>query len=78
MPISSMVVRVQPGRGAQVASRIVAVPSANVTDIRDDELVVVTDTASREDDRRIWEEIEGLDNVLSIALVYHNFEDLEE
>ena len=78
MPISSMVVRVQSGRGAQVASRIAALPSAEVTDIQGHELVVVSDTANREEDRRIWEEIEGLDNVLSTALVYHNFEDLDK
>ena len=77
MPISSLIVRAHPGMAPAVAEALECVPSARVTDVAGDDLVVLTETRGREEDQAMWDRIESTEGVLSASLVYHAFEDLE-
>ena len=76
MPISSLVVTTRQGHAARVAATLRGLDGVTVTDIRGEELVVVTETPDRGADKRVWDRVEATDHVLGVSLVYHNFEDL--
>lgn len=78
MPVSSLLVRTDPERAAKVAEDLGQVPGTEVTDIKGDQIVVVTDTRSAQEDRDLHEKLEDVPGVLAVTLVYHNYEDLEE
>lgn len=78
MPISSLIVRSTPEHVTDVADQIRAVSGASVTDIKGENVIVITDTASQDEDKQIWNQIEQLNGVCKVDLIYHNFEDVEE
>ena len=80
MPISSLIVRTQDGREYEVAEAVSALDGADasVPDPGSSNVVVITETKSKQQDSRIWELITALPGVVSVGLAYHNFEDLLE
>jgi len=80
MPISSLVVRTQERRENEVAEAIDALDGADasVPEPGSSNVVVITETTSREQDTELWELINALPGVVSVSLAYHNFEDLVE
>jgi nitrate reductase NapAB chaperone NapD len=77
MPTSSLIVRTEDGQSSATVVAIKELAGAAVTDRQGSDLVVVTETASRLDDRVIWNQLEKLPGVLNVDLIYHNFEDQE-
>lgn len=79
MPISSLIVRTKANETNVIADQIRnTVDHTEVSNIEGDNIVVLTDTATRDEDKEIWGKIESIPGVLKVDLIYHNFEDLEE
>ena len=78
MPISSLIIHATVGHAGAVAQAIQTRPGVTVTETRGEMLVVLTETANRDEDRHIWNELENTEHVVGVNLIYHNFEDLEE
>jgi nitrate reductase NapD len=75
MPISSLVVKVNPQKSSEVVKSLQPIEHAEVTNIIGDQIVVITDTRDRETDKVIWDSISDIPGVIQVSLVYHNFED---
>ena len=78
MPISSVIVRSSTEDVPIVAQAVKDIPNADVTTVSGENLIVVTQTDSREKDKQLWNTLEALPNVIGLDLIYYNFEDLEE
>jgi nitrate reductase NapD len=78
MPISSLLVRTLKERTQSVAKKINEIDGLEVTDIVEDQVVVVSDTQTAKQDKKLHEAVEAVPGVLAVTLVYHNYEDLEE
>ncbi len=77
MPITSIIANVNTDSIDAVVQQINELPDATVTDIKDNNLVIVTDTRTRQEDRDIWVKLDNISGVNSLNAIYHNFEDLE-
>ena len=78
MPVSGIVVRCLEGSAEAVASRIAAFESVEVQGVLSDGqivAVVVADTVDGE--IAMVTELQNIEDVISVQLAYHNFEDLE-
>ncbi len=78
MPISSLIVKAAEGHAEAIAQAVDAVEGASVSELVDKNLVVLTETKDEKEDRRIWDALNAIEGVVSVELVYHNFEDLRE
>ncbi len=78
MPISSLIIQSKESRSQEVADRLRGLAGVEVSEIRGDQVVVLTETSSRKEDREVWKAMESTEHVLGVSLIYHNFEDLEE
>lgn len=78
MPVSSMILKVREGASEEVSTRLRAMPGVEVEDGPNGQLVVVTDTPDRDEDKRLGAAIDAVPGVVSQTLIYHNFEDVEE
>lgn len=78
MPISSLIIHAAIGHADAVAQAIQIRPGVTVAETQGERLVVLTETANRDEDRHIWNELENTEHVVGVNLIYHNFEDLEE
>jgi nitrate reductase NapAB chaperone NapD len=77
MPISGLLVTAAPGRAEDAAAYIAGLSGVSVTDRPSPEqLVLVTETATREEDQALWEQLQAGPGVHSLELAYHNFEDI--
>lgn len=75
MHISSLIVHARPGVADGFRARIAALPGVELHAVADDGRMIVT--VESEDEHATcsaYETIERLDGVLSVALVYHQFE----
>lgn len=77
MPISSLIVRVRPGEGARVGAALETHPAVEVSHVTADAVAVVTETPDDGVDRLLWKQLEAMDGVNHVELIYHNFEALE-
>ena len=75
MPVSSLVIKVNPQKSNEIVNSIQPIEHAEVTNIVGDQIVVVTDTLDSETDRVIWDTISAIPGVIQVSLIYHNFED---
>ncbi len=78
MPISSLIVRTKGGAAEQVSRDLQSMAGLEISHVDGNDLVILTETASREEDSLLWDAVAGTTNVLGLDLIYHNFEDLEE
>ena len=80
MPVSSLIAQARRGCAEPVAQAIrhAVGAVARITDRQGDSLIVLTTTDTRKEDREVWDRIEAIDDVLSLNLIYHNFEDATE
>lgn len=78
MPISSLIVRTKEKYTEEISQKLKTIKGVRVEGMKYRDIVLVTDTSTREDDKAIWKEIEDLPGVLQCDLIYHNFEDEEE
>ncbi len=75
MPVSGLIVRTRPGVADAVSRACAALSCVEVTHVEDPALVVVTDGATEKEDRRAMEQLQSLEGVVAVELIYHNFED---
>jgi nitrate reductase NapAB chaperone NapD len=76
MPISSIIVRTGKATQDAVVEAIANLPGATVSDVEPTGLIVLTETAESSEDKYLWDVISQMDGVLSMDLIYHNFEEL--
>ena len=79
MNICGVLVHAQPGRAAEIADALNALPNAEVHQITDDNRLIVT--VEEADDRTAGDTVlamHRIQGVLSAALVYHHFEPDQE
>ncbi len=78
MPISGVIVTYKDGATDAVRRAIEARPGVELRESRGTALVVVTDTATLEEDREQVRWLDGLPGVLSVFVAFTNVEDLAE
>lgn len=78
MPISSLIVRTEPGCSAEVGAMLATHPAIEVSHSTENAVAIVTETPEDSVDKLLWKQIEGMAGVTHVELIYHNFEDLEE
>lgn len=76
MPITSMILECAHGQAGAVADAAASIPCAEIADTHAQFLVVVTDTATREEDRATMSALTGLSGVICATPVFTNREDL--
>jgi len=77
MPISSLIVQAKSGRVEAVAERLKTFPELEVSPGEGDQLVVVSETSDRRQDKDVYRRIEETEEVVALNLIYVSFEDLE-
>ena len=77
MPVSSYVVRFEPGAIAGVAQRLNALPQVTVGPGDETGIPVVAETCDTQEARLLGAQLEETPGVLSATLIYHNFEDID-
>lgn len=78
MPVSSLIVRTETALTAQVGECLADNPLISVSHVQPGAIAVVTETPDDRTDKHLWQQIEGIEGVTHVELIYHNFEDLEE
>ena len=78
MPVSSLIVGTQEHQVGRVAEAIDRMPSTSVCRVVQNDIVVLTETRDQEEDRQLWNRMKQIPGVLTVDLIYHNFEDVEE
>lgn len=78
MPVSSLIVRTETALTTPVGECLADHPLVTVTQVTPGAIAVVTETPDNRTDQHLWKQIEGIDGVTHLELIYHNFEDLEE
>ncbi len=76
MPVSGVIVVCEAGAAGSVRSRIETHPSAEVREVSGHSLIVVTDTATLEEDTRTVEWLGTVPGVLSTHVTFVNIEDV--
>ena len=77
MPVSSLIVRVKEEKKEFVLESLKEHTSAEISDVLGECIVLLTDTQSQAEDKKLWQQIEEIPGVLQCDLIYHNFEDEE-
>ncbi len=77
MPISSLIVRTAEDRTDAISAKLATHPAIEVSYTVPGSVVIITETPDDHIDKHLWEQIEALDGVSLVELIYHNFEDLE-
>ena len=78
MPISGLLLTCEPERVAEVSESVNKRASAEVREVRDSTLIVVTETETMRDDRREVESLEAIAGVIAAHVVFSNVEDLAD
>ncbi len=78
MPISSLIIKTQKQEIQKVADELRRLKGTIVSDVLDENIVVVTETEDRKEDKSLWDQMEKISGVMQVDLIYHNFEDAEE
>ncbi len=77
MPITSLIISCAPGTSEAVAAEIAEMPYIEVTDVRDDVVIIITDTPDSDRDQETWDSLVAVPDVYASDIIYHNFEDVE-
>ncbi len=78
MPISSLIVRTKADQANAVCRALKTNEYVSSTEVHGDNIVLVTQTENRIEDKYLWDTIENVPGVLQCDLIYHNFEDVED
>lgn len=78
MPISSLIIKTDKNKTADVVKHLTKFYEATVEKIHQDNIVLITETDQQSRDKDLWNDIENIPGVLKCDLIYHNFEDEEE
>ena len=75
MPISSLLLDVASGEESAVVELLQALESLEVHQVRQGQIIVVTDTRSLEEDRALTAQVDALPGVVTASVVFSNMED---
>lgn len=78
MPISGVLLTCEPELVAEVRDVVNGRARAEVREVRDNTLIVVTDTETMREDRREVEALDAIEGVIAAHVVFSNVEDLAE
>ena len=79
MPISGLVIKVDPVQRDTIVSTLQDFEHVELIDTPEDEpLVVVLDVESMQEEQDLFKRINDVPGVHNVTLSYHNFEDLSE
>ena len=78
MPVSSLIVEVVEERVAEVVAAINLLDDARVSQTEGSQVIVLTETNDLDADQALWDQLAAMPGVVTVSLIYHNFEDLEE
>ena len=77
MPISSLIIRTDNRQTQDVVEHLKTFKEVTVSEIHNENIILVTETVRQDQDKTLWEDIEKIPGVLQCDLIYHNFEDAE-
>lgn len=75
MPISSLIIRTDNKKTQDVIECLRILKEITVSEIHQENIVVITETQKQSCDKNLWDKIEKIPGVLQCDLVYYNFED---
>ncbi len=75
MPISSLVIDIEKGKEKLVTQSLAAFNTIEIYATRDDKIIIVTDTKTKNEDREIVKKINTLSGVITANMVFTNMED---
>ena len=79
MPVSGLVVQIDPARRNTIISRLNIHENVELTETPVGEpLVVVLDVATMHEEEALFKEINDIPGVQNVTLSYHNFEDISD
>ena len=78
MPVSSFMIHVKNGTVRKSIEQLNGMKGVTVLENKQDKIVALSETSSRKEDRDLWDEIGNLPGVITLNLIYHNHEDLED
>ena len=78
MPISSLIVRTGEPDASRIVPALEAIGAVTSCDAQGPNIIVITETDATSEDEALWKTIEGVEGVVAVELIYHNFEDLEK
>ena len=79
MPISGIVIRIDPDRRESVLTELTNLPAVETHPVDAAELIVaVLESADFAEEEALVERIAGIAGVHGVSLAYHNFEDVVE
>jgi nitrate reductase NapD len=79
MPISGLVIQVDPAHRSSVVNSLNELQSVELTPTPEGEaLVAVLDVVSMYEEQELFKQINDMPGVSSVTLSYHNFEDVTE
>lgn len=77
MPVSSVVVTSVQGKAEGVAAEIASIPGLEVHGVLPDgQIVAVIEADTVQEEVDIVARLHGVDNVITVRMAYHNFEDI--
>jgi nitrate reductase NapAB chaperone NapD len=79
MPVSGLVIQVDPARRNAIISTLNNLDNVELTDTPDGKpLVAVLDVESMREEEALFKEINDISGVHNVTLSYHNFEDISD
>ncbi|MBI4662474.1 MAG: chaperone NapD [Verrucomicrobia bacterium] len=78
MPYSGYVIRFEHERQATVLAAVKAMPEVTSGQVAEQGLPLAATTPTSEEAMQLYERLEHIPGVMSVRLVYHNFEDSYE
>lgn len=79
MPVSGLVIQVDPARRNAIISTLKNLDNVELTDTPDGKpLVAVLDVATMGEEEALFKEINDISGVHNVTLSYHNFEDISD
>ena len=76
MPVSALLVEYNRAKSDSLIEGINTLPGAEVHQVQDSHMVVVTDTNDVDEDRELGERLRSLPGILTAHVVYSNMEDV--
>lgn len=79
MPVSGLVIQVDPARRNAIITTLKNIENVELTETPDEApLVAVLDVATMREEESLFKEINDIPGVHNVTLSYHNFEDISE
>jgi nitrate reductase NapAB chaperone NapD len=78
MPVTSLILTVEHGKESDLLADLKTRKNLEILESAAGQIALLSETASREEDKEVWNFLENHQYTLALSMIYHNFEDLEE